>query len=76
MIAFAMIVRDVFGHDLPEVPLAQWNEAIETFLFDRADETLSVGIGVSSRLHRQRAVRHKLSRSRIPSIRCMAGRFS
>jgi hypothetical protein len=30
---------------------------------------------VSSRLHRQRAVRHKPSTSPIPSIRCMAGRF-
>ena len=44
MIAFAMILRDVLGHGLAEVPLAQWNEAIETFLFDRADEPLSVGI--------------------------------
>jgi hypothetical protein len=32
MIAFVMIVRDVLGHGLPEVPLAERNDAIETFL--------------------------------------------
>ena len=47
MITFAMIVRDVSGHGLPEVPLAQWNEAIETFLFD-SPGGFSVG-GITAR---------------------------
>jgi len=39
MIAFVMIMRDVLGHGLAEVPLAERNDAIETFLFDGPDET-------------------------------------
>ena len=46
MIAFVMIVRDVLGHGLPEVPLAERNDAIETFLFDGPDEALGVGIRI------------------------------
>jgi hypothetical protein len=46
MIAFLMIVDDVLGHGLLEVPLAEGNDAIETFLFDGADEALGVGIRI------------------------------
>ena len=54
MIAFVMIMRDVLGHGLLEVPLAERNDAIETFLFDGPDEALSVGICIGRlprRLH-------------------------
>jgi len=46
MIALAMIVDDVLGHGLLEVPLAEGNYAIETFMFDGADEALGVGIRI------------------------------
>ena len=34
MIAFLMIVDDVLGHGLLEVPLAEGNDAIKTFSFE------------------------------------------
>ena len=37
---------------------------------------LDFAFGVSRRMHRQRAVRHKPFASRIPSTRCMGGRFA
>jgi hypothetical protein len=48
---------------------------VQTLAANRTDHALHVGIGVSSRLHRLRAVRHKLSELPIPFIPCMAGRF-
>src|SRR4029453_3067210 len=47
MIAFVMKVRDVLGQARPEVPLAERNDAIETFLFNRPDEPLSCPYGHS-----------------------------
>jgi hypothetical protein len=47
-------VRDVLGQGLPEVPLAEGNDAIETFLFNGPDEALGVGVGIGRlkrRLH-------------------------
>ena len=58
MIAFAMIMRDVFRQSVPKVPFAKWNDAIETFLFDGPDEALSVGIRIRRpprRLHNSNA---------------------
>jgi hypothetical protein len=46
MIAFVTIVDDVLGHSPLEVPLAEGNDAIETFVFDGADEALSVSIRI------------------------------
>jgi hypothetical protein len=46
MIALVMIVCDVLGHGLLEVPLAEGNDAIETFMFDGADEALGVRIRI------------------------------
>ncbi len=40
MIAFVMIMHDVLGHGLPEVPLAKRNDSIQTFMFDGPDEAL------------------------------------
>ena len=51
------------------------DDVVETLSSDRADHTLDVGIGVSCRLHRQRAVSHKRFVLPIPSIRSEAGRF-
>jgi hypothetical protein len=52
MIPFAVIVSDKLRDGASEVALAERDQAIETFLLDRADEAFSVSIGVSRRLHR------------------------
>src|SRR5262245_37095215 len=46
MIPFQMIVLEEFGECPSEVPLAEWNHSIETFLFDRSHETLCVRIRI------------------------------
>ena len=46
MIPVAMIVPDELRNGVPEVPLTDWNDAIETFFLDRSDESLSVGVRV------------------------------
>ena len=48
MIAFVMITCDILGHGLAEVPLAERNDAIETFLFDGSDETLGVAMALGA----------------------------
>ena len=58
MIVFVMIVRDILGHGLTKVPLAERNDAIETFLFDGPNEALSMGIRIRRpprRLHHAQA---------------------
>ena len=50
MIPLAMIVLDELRDDVPEVPLTDWNEAIETFFLDRPDESLGVGVRVGRAL--------------------------
>jgi hypothetical protein len=71
-----MIVPAVGGEDAPEMRFVDDDHVIETFSLDRADQAFEVRIGVSCRLHRQRAVRHKPFASPIPSIRSVAGRSS
>src|SRR5712691_1474831 len=54
MIALVMIVIDEFRERLPKVPLADRNQPIETFLFNRPYEPFGVGIGIrrpQRRLH-------------------------
>jgi hypothetical protein len=46
VIPFEMIVRDILRDRASEVPLADWNDAIETFFLDRPDESLGVGVRV------------------------------
>ena len=46
MITLVMIMLDVLGQRVPDVPLAERNDAMETFLFDGADEALGVGIRI------------------------------
>jgi len=53
MIPFAMIVLDELRDRMPEVPLTDWNDAIETFFLNRPDESLGVGIRVWSALGNQ-----------------------
>ena len=76
MIPLAMVVRDKFRDSPSMMALTTGNQAVQTFLFDRADEPFGVGVRVSSQLHRQRAVRHKPFASPIPFIRSVAGRSS
>src|SRR5258705_2284621 len=46
MVRLAMIVLDEFRDDLSEVPLTDWNDAIETFFLDRPYESLGVRVRV------------------------------
>ena len=58
MIAFLMVVDDVLGHGLLEVTLAEGNDAIETFMFDGANEALGMGVRIRRpprRLHHPNA---------------------
>ena len=41
-----MVVRDELGDGVPEVLLPERDDAIQTFLFDRAHEPLRVRIGI------------------------------
>ena len=52
------------------------DDMIEALAPEGADHAFNELIGVSSQLHHQRAVRHKPFVLPIPSIRCVAGRFS
>jgi hypothetical protein len=45
MIALVLVLNDELGHGPLEMPLAE-RIAIETFMFDGADEALSVGIRI------------------------------
>jgi len=36
MVPFAMVVDHKFADRVPEVPLTEWNEAIQTFFLNRA----------------------------------------
>ena len=71
MIPLAMIVGDKFRDSPSMMALTTGNQAVQTFLFDRADEPFGVGVGVSRQLHRRRAVRRKPFALHIPSIRCV-----
>ena len=52
MIPLAIIVNELRDH-VPEVRLAEGNHPIETFVLDRPDESLGVGIGVRRTRRRQ-----------------------
>jgi hypothetical protein len=75
MCARSHVVRGVVREHPLEPCRAQHNDVIEALTSNRADEALDVGVGVSSQLHRLRAVRHKPSGLPIPFIPCGAGRF-
>ena len=44
VIAFGVIVGHVFGHDMPQGPLPEQDQAVETLGLDRADERLPRGV--------------------------------
>jgi len=46
MVPRAMIVLDELRDGVPEVPLTDGNDPIETFVLDRPYESLGVGVGV------------------------------
>jgi len=75
MIPLEMVVRDKLVHRAPKMAIAQRNDPIEAFLFDRSNESLGVRIRLSLRLHRSGPVSHKPFASRTPSIRCMGVHF-
>jgi hypothetical protein len=62
--------------DVFEVRLVEDQQPVETLRAHRPHEPLRHTVGVSSRLHRVRAVRHKPSGLPIPFIPCMGGRVS
>lgn len=76
MVPFGVVMRDELRQGAAEVALANEDQAIQALFFDRANEALRVGVGVSCRLHRQRAVRPKPFGSRTHSIRCEAASSS
>ncbi|MEP7309199.1 MAG: hypothetical protein ABJA98_27160 [Acidobacteriota bacterium] len=41
MIALAMVVLDVLRHRVPEVPLSERNQPIQTLFFDRTHEAFA-----------------------------------
>jgi hypothetical protein len=69
------VVRDVRSKHAAEMSLIEDDDVVQTLATDGPDDAFDVGIGVSSRLHRLRAVRHKPSGLPIPFIPCVAGRF-
>ena len=71
-----VIVGNVSGERAPEMRLIEDDHMFETLSTNGSDQALDKGIGVSSRLHRHRAVRYTPFESPIPSIHSMAGRFS
>ena len=46
VIPLEVVVRDVFGDDLAQVPLAEGDDEPQAFLADRADEALGVRVQV------------------------------
>jgi hypothetical protein len=58
VIPLAMVVIDEFLEGLSNVPLAERHHSIEALLCDGPYKPFGVGVGVSCRLHRQRAVSH------------------
>jgi hypothetical protein len=56
-----LVLRDVAAKHSTKMPLIEDDDVLDTLAADRADHAFDVGIGVSSRLHRQRAVSHKPS---------------
>jgi hypothetical protein len=76
MVAFVMVVLDELVDRNTQRALAHEDNPIQARLLDGPYEALRIRIGVSSQVHRERAVRRKPFGSPIPFIRCVARRFS
>ena len=72
----AVVMVDEDANDVLEMLAVEDQEPIQTLPANRPHKPFRDPVGVSSRLHRVRAVRHKPSGLPIPFIPCMAGRFS
>jgi len=57
MRALDVVMKHVFSDELSQVRLAERDDAVETLLFDRADETFDEGVQVRRRLQSIRTVR-------------------
>jgi hypothetical protein len=71
-----VIVGEVVLQVAVQRALVPHDDVIEALASEGANHTFNERIGVSCRLHRGRAVRHKPFGLPIPSIRSVAGRFS
>ena len=49
MIPLAMVVGDEFGDRSSMMAFTKQNQAVQTFVSDRADEPFGVGVGVGAR---------------------------
>ena len=72
----AVVMVDEDANDPLEMLAVEDQEPIQTLRANRPYEPFRDAVGVSSRLHRVRAVRHKPFVLPIPFIRSVAGRFS
>ena len=71
----AVVMVNEDANDLLEMQIIENQEPIQTFRANRPHEPFRDTVGVSSRLHRVRTVRHKPSGLPIPFIPYMTGRF-
>ena len=69
MISLTMIMLDELRDCVPEVPLTDWDDAIETFFLDRPDESLGVGVRVWRALRNEH---HADARVSEPTPKIMA----
>ena len=72
----AIVVRDPLLEDASEVTLIQRDQPVQALAPNRPNQSFAERVGVSGRLHRQRAVRPKPFTSRTHSIRCEAAFFN
>jgi hypothetical protein len=71
-----VVVVKISSEVAPQRLLVPDDDVVEAFAANRADHALHEGVGVSCRLHRQRAVSHQRFVLPMPSILSVAGRFS
>ncbi|PYQ92613.1 MAG: hypothetical protein DMG02_00690 [Acidobacteria bacterium] len=69
------MVFDVGVQDAAQPALIPDDDVIEAFAANGSDQPFGIRVGVSSRLHHLRTVRHKSFGLPIPFIHCVAGRF-
>ena len=65
---FMVVVTDELRNGLPKVPVSQWDQPVEAFFLDGADEALGMGIRVRSavrRLDDAHATRRELVPDRV-----------
>ena len=68
MIPLVVVVRHVLPYNLTKMRLAQWDDSVQTLLFDRADETLRIRVQVRA-LRWQSDRRHPGALENRPELR-------